>query len=364
MRAVRVEQLREGDVLARPIVLQAGTVLLREGKKLTEQMINRLNMLEIKNVYIESTQIPRTMEITKSFLRSPEPLTQQVRKNVYMRLIRLPDSQQAEGRVAARAIEERFQRTFRTVMHDIASSQTVLDHLVALCQTDLYLFEHALNVALLSAILGLAQKYDYDQLVELTIGALLFDIGMIRLPRELLMSNRSFTKEERKLMEKHTYEGYQFLRSSSDIPHNSALCALLHHERYDGSGYPYQLKQNDIHSYGQIVAIADMYAAMTTPRYYRRAYTPGEAAEFFYAAGNQAFELSLIKLFFRHINVYPVSSVVRLSNGKTGFISTVDEDLAHRPTVKIVREADGSTVGTPYEIDLKQNMDIVIVNVW
>jgi HD-GYP domain-containing protein (c-di-GMP phosphodiesterase class II) len=266
------------------------------------------------------------------------------------------------GLITDASFEEKFRMYFRSIIYNLVSSSFLMEQLTALHQMDFFLFQHSLKVAVSAAVIGLAQEFDYEQLRELIIGALCFDIGMTRLPEQLVRKTKSLTEAERDQLEYHTIYGYQILSSHKDIPKSAALCALQHHERYDGTGYPYRAKQTDIHPYAQIVALCDVFNALISPRHYRNAYTLSEAVEFLYAAGNKYFDVSLIKHFLKHICVYPVESKVLLSNGKIGVVTSADHETVHRPVVKVIREPDGSVVHSPYEIDLKQSVDVVIVN--
>ena len=97
-----------------------------------------------------------------------------------------------------------------------------------------------------------------------------------------------------------------------------------------------------------------------SPRHYRDAFTPGDAVEYLFAAGNYDFDISLVWLFLRNVFVFPVSSVIQLSNGQIGVVSGTDVKLNHRPVVRIIREADGSIVPEPYELDLIRHSNLTI----
>ncbi|MFM1651767.1 HD-GYP domain-containing protein [Brevibacillus sp. B_LB10_24] len=271
-------------------------------------------------------------------------------------------SHQLKERVSDSDISETFCRVYRHIFFEIASHPFLLEKLTLLHQTDLVRFHHSLKVAVTSGIVGLALRYDSQQLYELTIGALLFDIGMTQLPESLIHKAGPLTKRERSKMEKHTVLGYQMLSSHRDVPQAAALCALMHHERLDGSGYPHHQRQPHIHPYAQIVGIADVYNALISPRSYRSAYTYHEALEYLYGAGNKLFDGALVKTFTKHICVYPMNSKVLLSNGKIGVVSVIDSDAIHLPVVKVIQKLDGTLIHPSYEIDLKKNLDVVIIN--
>lgn len=159
---------------------------------------------------------------------------------------------------------------------------------------DGYFFHHAVNVAVLAGVVDLARGYNQQQLMDLGIGALLFDIGMTQVPSELWKRPTALTDEERQRLRYHTEEGFNILRHQHDFSVVSAHYALQHHERYDGFGYPRHLAGKEIHEYARIVAICDVYDALVSPRPYQKRFTPGEAAEYLFAAGNKEFDLELL----------------------------------------------------------------------
>ncbi len=140
----------------------------------------------------------------------------------------------------------------------------------------------------------------------------------------------------------------------------SAHVALQHHERYNGEGYPRGLKGEAIHEYARIVAIADVYDALTSPRLHRARYSPSEAIEYLFANGNSLFDLKILEKFAKHIAIYPVATTVILSTNQMGVVTKVHQDAINRPIIRILKESNGDPVNPPYEIDLKQHLDIVI----
>jgi len=371
VREVSVWDVHSGAVLARPIISAAGSILLSEGQKLTEQQIKKLRKLNIKTVYVRTEVTEQAAHAKEAALpewtfpagertASAQTIEQ---KKVAQAVTEFLDSPRVKGLIAISYMEETFRRYARQMFQTIVSRPFLLEQLTTLYRTDLFLFNHSLNVAVTSGIVGLALKYDYDQLLELTIGAMLFDIGMSQLPEHLVKSTDTLTDWQRAKLASHPILGYQILISQQEVPKAAALCALQHHERFDGTGYPYRLKKAQIHPYAQIVAISDVYNALISPRHYRNAYSHQEAIEFLYAAGNKYFDLSLIKTFLKHICVYPESCKVLLSNGKIGVVAAKNIDTPHRPVVKVIREADGTPIDPPYEIDLKKHVDVVIVQV-
>ncbi|MFD1954157.1 HD-GYP domain-containing protein [Paenibacillus thailandensis] len=357
MRKVQIDFVKPGDKLAKTVFQENGHVLLGEGVELSERYIQRLKMLGVDVLYIEDGKTED--------LEPEDTIRDETRKSavnaVYTTMNLFKDNQMLKGRTIAPDMGKTFRSVFGEIMQDLATRPNVLVSLTNIHVTDAYIFQHAVNVAVLAGIMGIAKGYNRNQLEELGIGALLYDIGMTRIPPKLISHPGPLTAEEKAIVESHTTEGFQILRKYHDISLVSAHCALQHHERFNGSGYPRGLKHEDIHMYAQIVGLADTYDALTSPRPHRKRYTPNEAIEFLFAAGNTYFDLDLIRLFCRHISIYPVSTTLLLSTGQVAVVSENNELALHRPRVRVIKEADGTEPKEPYELELKDELHITIV---
>jgi len=370
MKEVYIADLKPGQVLAKAIKRPGGAVILESGTRLTARYIEKLRQLGIKFVFIESETISSKLPIARSSYEERKKALQEAnsrkdnaeaRKQACDDVLRFAESDAAMRSVFIPSFEDRFWRQFRMALLEIVHDREIAEELAVLRQTDRFLFDHSLRVSMYASMVGVSKNYDFSRLRDLTLGALMFDIGMTRLPHGLIKSRRKLSEDEMQQLRQHTTLGYQVLNGIKSVSEESAKCALLHHERYRGEGYPYGLKQNAIPEFAQIVAIADVYDALLSPRHHRKAYTPAEAVEYLFASGNYEFDLELVQRFVRHIAVYPVRTVIRLNSGQIGVVSTMGSSLNHRPVVRIISEPDGARVSIPYEIDLSRRTDLVIV---
>ena len=358
MRVKLIDSAEEGDFLARPILLENGGVLVGAGVRLTWPLIKRMKELGIDRVYVEDDL---TGDIVPEDVVSEETRQEAV-ATVHRAMTQIIDGTLIKSRAADREIGSVFRNVFNRILRDISRRSNVMVNLVTLHTTDGYLFHHAVNVAILAGIIGLSKGYNQQQLEELGVGALLFDIGMTRVPASIRDKKGPLSCEERLEMQRRAEIGFDLLRARFDISLLSAHCALQHHERFDGLGYPRGLKGGEIHEYAQIVAIADVYDALTSVRPYRNRHKPSEAIEYLFASGNAQFDIELVRLFCRHICIYPVSTTVMLNTGQIGVVSANHPGSVQRPTVRILREADGRAVGAPYEIDLRKELNVTIIS--
>jgi HD-GYP domain-containing protein (c-di-GMP phosphodiesterase class II) len=261
--------------------------------------------------------------------------------------------------VANPRLGREFRAAFEDILYDLQSNKQVMVQLSNIYSTDNYLYAHSVNVGIYSAALGMALGLNRDQLLDLGIGAMLHDIGKTQIPLEILNKPGKLTDEEYTMMKDHSMLGYEMLKEHPDIPLISAHCALQHHERLDGTGYPRRLKGSEIHLFGQIVGIADVYDALTTNRVYRQAYLPHEALELLFTSTGQ-FDSELIRKFRDNVAIYPLGLTVTLNTGEVAVVVDINTKFPHRPILRVLKDGGGTDVLVPYEVDLSQDLTLTI----
>jgi HD-GYP domain-containing protein (c-di-GMP phosphodiesterase class II) len=358
MRLKHIDSIQDGDIVAKPILLENGNVLVGVGLRLSTRFVDRLRKLGIDRVYIEDG---RTLDIVPEDVIEDETRKEAVYA-VHKTMTELIDLTITKERTVNRDLGSTFRNVFNGIVSDLSRKKNIMINLTNLHTTEGYLFHHSVNVAILAGILGMTKGYNRQQMEELGVGALLFDVGMTQIPAEVWNKKGILTEAERAIMRTHTEKGFDLLRNRFDISLLSAHCALQHHERYDGLGYPRGLKANDIREYAQIVAIADVFDALTSTRPYRNRFKPNDAIELLFGSGNAMFDLELIQLFCQHICIYPVSTTVMLSSGQIGVVSANHQGSIQRPVIRILHESDGKEVNSPYELDLRKELNITIIS--
>lgn len=194
-------------------------------------------------------------------------------------------------------------------------------------------YEHCTNVALISATIGKWLSLSDKDVRNLTLSGLLHDIGKLSLPTALLNKPGKLTPEEFEIIKSHPKKSYEYLR---DFPLDIRIkeACLLHHERCDGSGYPFGIAGNKISIYAKIVAIADVYDAMTSPRSYRPALCPFKAIQVFESEGLYKYDPKFIMTFLEHIGSSYLNNNVLLSDGRTGEIVMLNKLSLSKPMIK------------------------------
>ncbi len=210
----------------------------------------------------------------------------------------------------------------------------IFDMLHSLRQYDDATYVHCINVSLISNIIGQWLRLPDEDIQICTEAGLLHDVGKLLIPGSIITKPAKLTESEYTIVQTHPQEGYKILKDL-DVNIHVKNAALMHHERCDGSGYPLHLKGPQIDMFAKIVAIADVYDAMTSARVYRGPLCPFVAISLFETEGLQKYDTNAILTFLENIvNTYLLNRV-RLSDGREGDIVFINRDHLSRPTVRI-----------------------------
>lgn len=243
-------------------------------------------------------------------------------------------------RAAVGALVERV-RMRRSAMLELASLRDY-DH---------YTFYHSANVAILSLALGSLISDEPRFLSALGAGALMHDIGKLAVDREILNKPGTLTPEEWKSMRDHPVSGARMAAQMPRLDRSTAVIILEHHMGYDGSGYPRRPPGQRQHLASRIVAVADVYDAMTSRRAYSEARAQNEAMALVAASAGNSLDPTLVRLFVTMLGVCPPRSVVRLREGSTAVVVRPGETDPMRPVVRVIAAPSGELV-EPYLLDL------------
>ncbi|MDQ7780699.1 MAG: HD-GYP domain-containing protein [Planctomycetota bacterium] len=240
------------------------------------------------------------------------------------------------------------------IVHAILKDKDLVLNLVHIKNVEDYLVHHSVNVCLISVNIATALGLAADQIIEIAFGALLHDLGMIKIGKAILEKAGPLTAEEKLEVEKHPIYGLELLQLIKGIPKPTPYVAYQSHERLDKSGYVRQREGKQIHLYAKIVAVADVYEALTSERAYRKAFLPYQAMEQIIAMGNKRkLDPEVIRAFLRYMSLFPVGSWVQLSNGNIGKVVSANESNYDRPVVRLIYDAQKKKLVPPLLLDLR-----------
>lgn len=195
-------------------------------------------------------------------------------------------------------------------------------------------YVHSINVSLIAVVLGKWLNFSNEDLEILGLSGLLHDIGKLLIPESILYKPFKLTDKEYEIIKGHTTKGYQLIKDL-DIDERVKHVALMHHERCDGSGYPMSLKRDQISKYAKIIAIADVYDAMTSSRLYRESFCPFEVIREFERDGLQLYETEYIMTFLKNVAQTYLHNQVRLNDKTEGEVIMINQFNLSKPVVKM-----------------------------
>ncbi|KTA81790.1 HD-GYP domain-containing protein [Aeromonas salmonicida] len=204
---------------------------------------------------------------------------------------------------------------------------------------DAYLMEHSMNVAILLANFGRYLALERSVLKELTLGGLLHDVGKIMTPDEVLNKPGKLTDEEFTVMRQHVVHSHDILSSTPGITATMLEVAANHHERLDGTGYPRHLKGDQLSLYTRMSGIVDVYDAVTADRVYKQGMQPTQAFRILLKGADHHFDRLLVTKFIKCMGVYPVGTLVQLSNQRLAIVMQRNPQEPLKPVVKVIYHA-------------------------
>jgi putative nucleotidyltransferase with HDIG domain len=358
MRLIATTRCEPGTILAKALYTETGSVLLARDVELTGSLLKRIKQLGIDTLYIRD-------KATEDIIIE-DPISDETRRvalhSIYDSFTSVVKSEKKwKARFSPTHVHS-FRQAFEGILQDLKTNKNAINLLTNICTFDHYVYAHSLNVAVYTTALGIQQGLNDKELVEVGMGAMLHDVGKMMIPSEILNKKGKLTDEEFEVIKRHTEFGFEMLRAQEGISLLSAHCAFQHHEKIDGTGYPRGLKGDEIHKYARLMAVGDVFDAVTSNRVYRKAMLPHVAMEILYADAGKHFERAFVEGFGKTIAIYPIGITVTLNTGETGVVVDYNRHLPSRPVVRILKNPDGTNLKKLYEIDLSKSLTTLIVN--
>lgn len=219
-------------------------------------------------------------------------------------------------------------------------------------EADSYSYAHSLRSSIWALVFGRHLGLPKDILEELSFGVLLSEVGKTKVPRNLLMKPDALTEDEMSVVRKHVEHGVDILRNCQGVSETAISVVQFHHERFDGSGYPYGIGGTDIPLLARIAGIVDSYDAITSPRPFAPAKSSTEAVSILYESRDKLFQGQLIEQFIQAVGVYPTGTLVQLSTREVGVVIAQNTARRLRPQVMVVTDHEQNLLARPEVVDL------------
>ncbi len=349
MRLVRLSGKIVGKKLGKTIQTADGQVLLRAGTTLTSSYIKHLKRRGYQSIYIQDELVP-DIEINDAINESTRLKATQAVAHTLQNVL--------QGR-PVRKDRKRVNEVVENILSDLENNEDFVFCLSALRCADDYTFVHCVNTCVLALIIGTALHKQKSDLKTLGVGTILHDLGKLKISPSILNKPGSLTPEEFEQVKEHPRIGFDLLRKHFEINLVSAHVAFQHHERMDGTGYPRGLKGEEIHIFGRIAAVADVYDAITSDRIYRSRMDPVRAAELLKNAAGTKFDPRFIQGLLERIALFPNGSIVLLSTGEVGVVVRQDRKLSSRPVIRVVADHKYRLMSS-YDLPLRNHPEITI----
>ncbi len=324
--------LTPGAVVAEDVLDHKGNVIIKKNTSLDKFLIQKLNVAKISCVNIKEpedflTTYFEKIKVSKTFKQFYEIYS----KNFFELKKMMEEFLSTKNPIDSNKLYEIVDDITNPFKH---SKITILDMLTVLetAEAD-FLYTHSINVALICNYTAKWFRLDEEDAKSLVLCGFFYDIGKFMIPQEILLKQGRLTDEEFKTIKNHTVIGYKMLQPF-EIDERIKLCALMHHERIDGTGYPQGLVDEQIDQFAKITAILDSYEAMTSYRSYRAPLCPFTVIEIFEKDGYGKYDTGYYMTFLERMVEEYIGKEVELSDGTIAVVVLINKQKLSRPMVK------------------------------
>jgi len=353
MQLVAVDSLEVGMVLAQDVITDSFVHIISASTTVTPEIIVKLKQLDIEFVYVNSNKLEQEVQQGKSNVTLENLSLEEAVKYYYGHVSEslknvFNDLKFGEGKV-----DHNLSEALAPLLDTILSHNNVLSSMRCFDKHDDYLLKHSIEVGVLSATIGKWLHLPKDQVLELGVAGTLHDVGKIKVPKYIMNKPGHLTQQEYGIAKKHAEHGLEYLNLDGSF--SQAICdgVLYHHERFNGSGYPHGLVGSQIPLYARIIAVADVFAAITSDRVYQIKSSSFVAAEVVKGMAFDELDPKIANLFLKRISEHYVGNKVLLSTGEEGEVIYLNKFSINKPLIK---------VGDRF-IDLTMQSDISIKDV-
>ncbi|WCK55579.1 HD domain-containing protein [Aneurinibacillus sp. Ricciae_BoGa-3] len=326
MRHTSIESVESGQVLGKSIYTSDGRTLLHANVLLTPMMITQLRRIGVTMLYIKDKHF--------ADVHIEDMVSEKTRRETLSQVSESMQCVQDGKNIDMKNVT----KTVTNMVDEIVGNKNILLQLDDVRTKDNHLFIHSLNVCMTSTIIGINLGYNADKLRDLALGALFHDIGKVVKENDPIRRNT-----DKKDQEHHAWVGFNVLRKKHELNLASAHVSLQHHEHVDGTGLPRGLKNDEIHEYAKIVAVANYYDNLISEFSSEPTYMPYQASEFIMGLAGRHFDHTITVNFLRSIALYPTGTSVKLNTGEIGVIVGQHKGLPSRPIVRVIRKKNGDS---------------------
>lgn len=337
MMEVNAAALMPGDILAADVYSTSGKILAKKNTVISDSTI-----LGLKKNYIDSVFIFRELGYS-----NPSDLLN-IKEIFLKEAVEIIDTQVMKFIKKEKNIYE-----LKDIIVELLKNDKIMNLMMPLRVLGDNIFRHSVSVAFYAVAVGKELYFPLNRLYILGTAALLHDVGMTEIPRNIVNKTGTLTEEEKTIIQKHPRYGFEIVQNSGSFSAEIYSIILEHHERYDGTGYPSGLVNDKIHTMAKIIAVCDVYDALTSDRPYRSKHTRSESVEYLLGSGNFYFNHEIVKALINTIVIYRYGQWVELSTNELGIV--IDDEVQGfklKPKVMVYYDEEGRQLKEPKLVDL------------
>lgn len=357
MRLVNIIDVEVNSIIAKPVYDSKLSLLINKGAKLSEVVLNKLKAADIRHLYIED-------EISKGVVLEPL-ISDEIKLQAFVIMKNIYESQMSKNDIQVEAVRESSIKELKDLIDDIIteiySRNEQKYYSTELMGAEMYHYNHAVEVMILSLLIGRKMGLDRERLLKLGMGAVLADIGKVRVPQEILNKKGKLEPQEFEEMKRHVDYSYSMLKDLVGLSSLSRQIVLLHHEKLDGTGYPNGFSGDQIPLLVRIATVCDIFSAIVSDRTYNNRISVDTAIEILRSAAPLKVDQDVFTILLQVIDIYPPGTIVELGNGQVAIVVSSNQNSPTRPILRIIVDSSGKVAGE--EIDLMQELTLFIKKV-
>ncbi len=350
MRIISLDTVKGNELLAKDIISSSDSTLMTAGTVVKKEYVKRLKALNIEYIYVED-EIGQGVNLTGSLELQLQDQCQEAVRNILLKYSYQNESELEEIKLVAEEI-----------IRDIMQEPGVIYNLSSIRDRSDSTYSHSINVCAMSVILAFKLKLSRSKIKDIAVGCLLHDIGFTSIPLDYYgMTLEAFSEKELKEIKKHIIYGYTAVEKMEWLSPVSKDIILSHHERMDGSGYPFHIKEDRIKIGSRIAAVCDEFDSRVYGNLTKRMKVH-DAIDYIVSQAGVLFDFRVVKAFVDSVAAYPTGTLVITNQDETGIVLRQNAQCPTRPVIRIIKDRDGRKPKEWIEKDLTKELTLFVVD--
>jgi len=329
---ISVDSCKPGMRTAEAIANRYGAIILYENTVLDEHAIEHLRNIGIRSIPVFEESMISVSGVDQDWAITHDGQSFNIKYEQDVHAMKKTLTDISTGK---RLNKDATDQIVNTMISRPAENRNMIDAIMQIRTIDEYTYYHCMNVSMLSMMIARWMNLDEAMVKKCAEAGLLHDVGKAKIPPEIINKPGKLTDSEFALMKRHSEYGYMIVTEDRNFDHQVALAVLTHHEKMDGSGYPMGLTGDRINQIARIVAVADIFDAMTANRVYKDKDTPFTVFQLMQQDSFGVLDPLVLNAFLHNITHYYVGSRVRLSTGEVSEVVFMNRMDFSRPVVKV-----------------------------